>query len=971
MLLFSDRHRRTVSLIGVLACALITGGCASVRVSVVDVRLQHAEDRGEQAYQHGDYQGAETYLQQGLLAARQQRDERAEVRFLVGLARVDESLGRFRQSVSRADEAAKIARRLGDRPLETSALNALGLGYRRLADYATALSLAERALEIARRIPDPRLQAESLRNIGAVQQALGDYDKAASRYEASLALAGSIGDPSEEAKSLNNLGGLYRLRGDYPRALDYYERSLANRRKLHDQAGEGRVLGNMCLAYENLGDHALALDYCRQSLGIARKLTDRVREANNLNNIGAIYRALGDYRQALSHYQQSVELKRGFGDRAGVGRGLNNMAEIYWQLGQHDKAVAYFDRSLETKTAIGDRSGESATEVNLGSLYLDRRRYRDALMHFQQALALQAELGQPEVLWRVFDGLSRAQAALQHSDLAIMFGKQGVNAIQSVRANLRDLDEDLQRSFLEDKTRVYRHVADLLVDAGRLPEAQQVLAMLKEEEYFDFIRRESRDDPRATGASYTKSEEEWVSRYRDISRDLVQRGQHYSALKAKKRIGLTAEEQARLDDLDADLRAGRKAFAAYLKASTDAFVKAGGRPAIEFGKKDLDNLTAFRGTLQRLDHGAVLVHYLITEDRLRIIVTGPDPSIPPVHRDDAIDAVALRRLIQQFRDRLTEPGEEPLQEAKGLYRHLIGPIEDDLQAYGTQTLMVYLDGALRYLPLAALHDGKRYLAERYAVVTYTVAAKDKLLLPPAPNWRVAGLGVSQAVDRFPALSAVPDELDGIVKTGESDPKGVLPGEEHLDAAFTAAELQAVLGKGYPVIHLASHFKFEPGTDEDSFLVMGGGAHLSLAELKEGDYPLGGVELLTLSACETAVGSTDADGREVEGLGALAQSQGANAVLATLWPVADRSTAQFMEQFYAQRTGHRLTKAEALRETQLRFLRGSQAAPAHAEDGATDRGVVISGQPQGSSRASERPYAHPYYWAPFILMGNWL
>jgi tetratricopeptide (TPR) repeat protein len=171
------------------------------------------------------------------------------------------------------------------------------------------------------------------------------------------------------------------------------------------------------------------------------------------------------------------------------------MAQIHWQLGEHEKAIALFEQSLETSKAIGDRSGESKTVFNLGSLYLDRHHYQDALDHFQRALVLQGELGQSEVLWRVFDSLSRTQAALDNHDLAILFGKQAVNTIQSMRSRLTELGKELQRSFLQDKTRVYRHLADILIDSGRLPEAQQVLDMLKEEEYADFISRASGEGP--------------------------------------------------------------------------------------------------------------------------------------------------------------------------------------------------------------------------------------------------------------------------------------------------------------------------------------------------------------------------------------------------------------------------------------------------------------------------------------------
>jgi CHAT domain-containing protein len=165
-----------------------------------------------------------------------------------------------------------------------------------------------------------------------------------------------------------------------------------------------------------------------------------------------------------------------------------------------------------------------------------------------------------------------------------------------------------------------------------------------------------------------------------------------------------------------------------------------------------------------------------------------------------------------------------------------------------------------------------------------------------------------------------------------------------------------LRKRYPVVHIASHFQFRPGNETASFLLLGDGSQLPLSELKAMPNVFGGVDLLTLSACNTAIGSPGADGREVEGFGVLAQRQGAKAVVATLWAVADVSTQALMQTFYRlQETEPDLSKVEALRQAQLSLLHG------------LDQITV------GSSVARRRrqaPYAHPYYWAPFLLIGNW-
>jgi CHAT domain-containing protein len=155
-------------------------------------------------------------------------------------------------------------------------------------------------------------------------------------------------------------------------------------------------------------------------------------------------------------------------------------------------------------------------------------------------------------------------------------------------------------------------------------------------------------------------------------------------------------------------------------------------------------------------------------------------------------------------------------------------------------------------------------------------------------------------------------------------------------------------------------------------LLGDGKHLTLSEIKT-KLNFNSVELLTLSACETALGddSTSHHGVEVEGLGAIAQQAGAKAVLATLWPVADASTAALMRALYQAHKVDHLDKADALRQAQLALLRGSAAVEvsSNAQRGLTRmNGAAAAGNFKADPNA---PYAHPFYWAPFILMGNWL
>jgi len=301
-----------------------------------------------------------------------------------------------------------------------------------------------------------------------------------------------------------------------------------------------------------------------------------------------------------------------------------------------------------------------------------------------------------------------------------------------------------------------------------------------------------------------------------------------------------------------------------------------------------------------------------------------------------IRAADLNRKVLAFRQVAEDPKLDPRPLAEELYKILVGPMAEDLRQAKAQTLMWSLDGALRYVPIAALYDGKQYLIEQYRVSVMTLASNARLKDRPDSAWSAAGFGVTKKHEDSEALPEVAAELRGVQK--------ILHGETKLDEQFTEVSMRATLLKRFPVVHIASHFRFMPGDQSKSFLLLGDGGHLSMAELKTLPNLFSGVQLLTLSACNTGVG----DGTEVEGFGTLAQRQGAKSVIASLWPVADSSTSHLMQEFYRIReSSPGMTKLEALRESQLELLRG-----------------------EGQSKAVA-PYAHPFYWAPFFLMGNWL
>ncbi|MDR1035366.1 MAG: CHAT domain-containing protein [Deltaproteobacteria bacterium] len=398
-----------------------------------------------------------------------------------------------------------------------------------------------------------------------------------------------------------------------------------------------------------------------------------------------------------------------------------------------------------------------------------------------------------------------------------------------------------------------------------------------------------------------------------------------------------------------------------------------------------------------MGEGAALLHAVSLDDRLWLVLV---TSVSVRARETPAGREALSALAGEFKKLVSDPSRDPRDAAGRLYDAVIRPVEGDLKAAGAATLMLSLDGDLRYAPMAALWDGETWLAERYPTSLFTESTAARLRdAGRGAGASVRAMGVTAAWPGFPALPGVAAELAAVVRTPGA-PGGALAGEARLDAAFDRAALAEGLASEAPVVHVASHFRLDPVSLENTVLLLGDGGTLSLREISSGtDLDFRGLDLLTLSACDTASGSGGGEGREVESLGEVVQRAGASAVLATLMPVDDRSTPELMREFYRLRYVEGEDKAGALRGAQLLVMRetgagpgagaGAGAPPERAGDaegtgdvkGTDRRGTALSAPGASSASCASAGgisakrwegggFSHPYYWSPFIIMGSW-
>ncbi len=610
---------------------------------------------------------------------------------------------------------------------------------------------------------------------------------------------------------------------------------------------------------------------------------------------------------------------------------------------------------------------------NLSAFSQARGDLEDASSLAIAAVSAAEGLGTPDPLWRSYYRAARALRAQEREPLAIFFGKRAIAQIERQRQYFNGEDQRFDRGFLHDKIDVYRTVADWLLESGRFDEGLQVLQLLKEQELYDFIARDAAWHAPEGGPALDAQERVLSDRYSAALPTDAALGAEIDRLTRMKETGrITPAESQRLEQLLQQARQAEQARARRIRK----FITSNSPAKDTAPRTQSIDAASLRWAIEHAPPHSAIGVYLLTEKRLRLLIAtrdGQNEFIVPV------DSKALQRDIGRFLEQIGRRGDVEAP-ALALYEKLARPLDEAAQRGRVTRLLLWLDGPLRYVPFGALKSSSGFLADRYAIETLA------RLVPPAPSAAsrtshagaapppsiipvstltpvtsdapsVRGLGVTQAVAGYAALPGMADELCYVVHgpiAGLATPssacphaasgEGALNGEGFADAAFTAERFKELLQPphAYSVLHVGTHFSLRPGNAMRSFLVLGDGSRLMLDTLST--YDFSGLDLVTLSACQTAMGGarTD-DGREIEGLSAIVQQRGARQVVASLWRVEDSSTAQLMRAMYHELADEPTDVANALQQAQK-----------------TVRTLVRDGK---------QPYAHPYYWAGFVVSGS--
>ncbi|MCF2145847.1 CHAT domain-containing protein [Desmonostoc muscorum LEGE 12446] len=651
-------------------------------------------------------------------------------------------------------------------------------------------------------------------------------------------------------------------------------------------------------------------------------------------------RHLGEKAQALPQNNQLSEIER-----------LNEEAIKQSQQGQSQQALQRLEKALAISREYGERSWEAVTFNNIGRVYQTQRKYSEALQSYQQAILINKELGDLVRLGKTYSNVGYLFDIQNKRELAILFYKGCVINREKARLNPSTLTAPQPDAYSITVSQTYRILGERLLKQKRIPEAQRTMDLLKVEELEEYLQNVPGNQRTAKGIDIVAEEKPIKHKLDQTVDNAIVLGKELTKLRKIPLQERSSQQKQRIEQLVLNQQQLLDEFNKFLdsplvRAQIEQISRTARRQNL-----DLESLNQIRDNLARLPQKSALLYPLILKDSLELVLVTPDS--PPIHRTVAVTGENLHETIGDFRQALINPSQNIKAPARQLYNWLIKPIEKDLKLSGTQTLIYAPDDQLRYIPLTALYDGKQWLVQRFGVNHITSASLTNLNTPKQSTLRVLAGAFTKGNyqikvgNRQVAFAGLPFATREVESLAAAVPET----KKLLDDAFTPGVTVPQMDD-YTIVHLATHAAFVVGKPEDSFILFGNGDRVNFRNVATWSLP--NVDLVVLSACETGLGGKLGNGEEILGFGYQMQQTGARAAIASLWSVDDGGTQALMSAFYNILSSEKLTKTEALRQAQISLITGNSKA---------------KNDNTPATRVSN--FSHPYYWAPFILIGNGL
>lgn len=893
---------------------------------------------------------------------------------------VEEKADAKRASIGKYLEAFQLFGARGETYRQAVTLRAMVVRLAQLGDYRNLLRYSKEGLSLAQSLNDRRLEGSLETYVGGAYDFLGEVKEALAHYEHAVVLARANGSQGTEASALNNIGKIYNDVSDPQKALEYFLQALPLYKPLDNQFGEGITLNNIGYSYMLLGEPEKAIDYFQQALPRFRAIGAKSPEAYALMNIGKSYSRLPDVEKALSYYNQARTIQQQTGNKTQEAETLDLLGALYSRQNQLQKALDFHEEALKLQRASGNIRREAISLSNLGHVYTVLGRPSEGVDYFNQSLSIFRSIGDLNNAATALEGRARAEQQLGNLIESRKSIEESLSLIETVRA--QSGSQQHRASYLASRETAYEYYVDLLMQLnvrepgkGHDAEALQAsergrarsLTEMLNEAHVDILE----------GAEPVLIEKE-----RDIRRSLNAKAQRQIQLTAAKGrpddiAALNKEISALEDDYQQVQAAIRKASPVY---------------AALMQPQPL----GLAGIQAQLNPNTVLLEYslgdaqsflwVVAQDSLKTYKLPAREQLEKLARQvyESLTARSVFNSLESPAERQTRIADADAQfrgASAELSRMILAPAAAQL---GTRRLVIVADGALQYVPFAALSLDRslRPLVVDHEIVSLPSTSSLAIQRQSLANRKPAPKGVAVIADpvfstadaRFTSSNSAKATTGNTVSTGndtriiehlsggsgsqltigrlpftrqEADQiLAVAPSNSNLKAVDFRANRSMVtsgeLGQ-YRYVHFATHGYVDTARAGLSAIV------LSMID-EQGNAQDGFVrthdiynlklpaELVVLSACETGLGK-DVKGEGIEGLTRAFMYAGARRVIVSLWNVNDKATAALMQRLYTGMLRSGKTPAAALRAAQIEMLR-------------------------------TRQWQSAYFWAPFVMQGEW-
>ncbi|MEO0988111.1 MAG: CHAT domain-containing protein [Cyanobacteria bacterium J06639_14] len=801
-----------------------------------------------------------------------------------------------------------------------------------MGQFAAAIQLWQQAAAAFGAQGQPLRQAKTLNQVAIAHHQLGEWSQAdAARAESLAAITGTGAEISADGLSVlgqifNTEGRGWLLRSQPTQALTAFEQAATYYRQARDNQGLLHCQINQAQALQALGFYRRALTLLSDLQPRLMAQSDEVLKSVGLRNLGNLLRITGELTPSEVALQEGLAIAQATGQASEMAATLYSLGQTVQSMDNPEAALAYYQQTaIAAPTPILTIQAQIAQFSLLNAL--ERTSEAQSLL-----VAIQTQLeALPTSRFSVYAQLALAR---QLMDLAADYAAPQIGQWLAIAVQqAHTLDDARAASFalgylgeLYQQQQQYSEAQTLLLQALNLSEQaaaddityrwQWQLGQLKQRE----------GDAEGAIAAYTSA----VDTLQSLRLDLVTinpdlqfdfREQVEPVYRELVNLLLTTAQTSDAGSQTKLLKA-RDVIESLQLAELENFFR---EPCLAV-QQQIDQV------VDRASSPTAVLYPIILPDRLEVILKLPNQ--PLQHYSTAISQTELEAEVENLRRQIVLPyalrGVQTL--ATQLYDGLLKPAEVNLADAQIETLVFVLDGVLRNIPMAVLYDGQQYLVEKYNLAL----APGLQLVDPQPlkaqTLAVIAAGLSEARHGFAPLDFVRTEVQQIQET--------LTSRILLNQTFTQNTLEAEINQTpYPIVHLATHGQFSSNREETFILAWDTPIAINTLNrlLRNSEQNRqDAIELLVLSACETASG----DRRAALGLAGVAVRAGARSTLASLWNLDDETSAVLMDAFYQTLMTTPTTKAAALRQAQLALLQNPG-------------------------------YQHPRYWAPYVLVGNWL